>query len=50
MKQAITKPNTYQNLRKVLQDLCKIFDSTYCQEVDEARGYPEHVQGLQRSF
>ncbi|WP_447774205.1 acyl-CoA dehydrogenase family protein [Variovorax boronicumulans] len=37
----IPQPDDYQELREALRDLCKSFDSTYWQQIDEKRGYPE---------
>jgi len=41
MKNDIPSPDQYQELREALRDLCGQFDSTYWQQVDEVRGYPE---------
>ena len=37
----LPKPDTHQELREAVRDLCRRFDSSYWQGVDEARGYPE---------
>ena len=37
----IPAADAHQDLREALRDLCAQFDSTYWQEVDDARGYPE---------
>ena len=34
-------PDSHQELRDAVRDLCRRFDSSYWQGVDEARGYPE---------
>ncbi|MFN5095923.1 MAG: acyl-CoA dehydrogenase family protein [Limnohabitans sp.] len=41
MTHDIPRPDAHQALREALRDLCKPFDSTYWQAVDEARAYPE---------
>jgi len=37
----LPSPDTHQELREAVRDLCHRFDSGYWQGVDEARGYPE---------
>jgi len=37
----LPNPDTHQELREAVRDLCRRFDSGYWQAVDEARGYPE---------
>lgn len=37
----LPSPDTHQELREAVRDLCRRFDSGYWQGVDEARGYPE---------
>jgi len=37
----LPNPDTHQELREAVRDLCRRFDSSYWQAVDEARGYPE---------
>lgn len=37
----LPKPDTHQELREAVRDLCRRFDSGYWQGVDETRGYPE---------
>jgi len=37
----LPSPDTHQELREAVRDLCHRFDSDYWQGVDEARGYPE---------
>jgi len=34
-------PDRHQELRDAVRDLCRRFDSSYWQGIDEARGYPE---------
>jgi acyl-CoA dehydrogenase len=34
-------PDSHQELRDAVRDLCRRFDSSYWQGIDEARGYPE---------
>ncbi len=41
MKTQIPTPDTHQDMREALRDLCKSFDSAYWQTVDHERGYPE---------
>jgi len=37
----LPNPDSHQELREAVRDLCRRFDSGYWQGVDEARGYPE---------
>jgi acyl-CoA dehydrogenase len=37
----LPSPDTHQELREAVRDLCRRFNSGYWQGVDEARGYPE---------
>jgi acyl-CoA dehydrogenase len=47
MKTQIPTPDSYQDMREALRDLCANFDSAYWQKVDHDRGYPEaFVQAL----
>jgi acyl-CoA dehydrogenase len=41
MKTTIPTPDSHQELREALRALCRSFDSSYWQRVDQARGYPE---------
>jgi len=41
MKHSLPPPDAHQELRDALRALCGQFDSSYWQQVDEARGYPE---------
>ncbi len=41
MKHSLPPPDAHQELRDALRALCGKFDSSYWQQVDEARGYPE---------
>ena len=41
MKHSLPPPDAHQELRDALRTLCGQFDSSYWQQVDEARGYPE---------
>jgi len=37
----LPNPDSHQELREAVRDLCRRYDSGYWQGVDEARGYPE---------
>ena len=41
MKTPFRAPDAHQELREAVRALCRAFDSTYWQQVDHARGYPD---------
>jgi acyl-CoA dehydrogenase len=41
MTHPIPKPDQFQEMREALRDLCSRYDSSYWQQVDHERGYPE---------